>query len=120
MEIKNSGKLFSDVGMPLFWMLLFLISFGLIPIAEAQVSGVTVAVDGMSCPFCAFGVEKRLKKVNGVDSVAIDLKSGLATLTVIKGKTIHVNQIPEAIKTAGFTPGEMPAILAEGIEEVLK
>ena len=83
--MKNSGKLFADVGKPLFWMLLFLIFLGLIPIAEAQVSRVTVAVDGMSCPFCAFGVEKRLKKVNGVDSVAVDLKSGLVKLTVQEG-----------------------------------
>ena len=108
--MKNSGKLFSDVGMPLFWMLLFLISLGLIPMAEAQVSGVTVAVDGMSCPFCAFGVEKRLKKVKGVDSVAVDLKSGSATLTVLKGKTIHVDQVPAAVKAAGFTPGEIQVI----------
>ena len=32
-------------------------------VAQARVSALTVAVDGMACPFCAFGVEKKLKTV---------------------------------------------------------
>lgn len=88
-------------------MLLFIIVMIPIPSAKAQVSSATVAVDGMSCPFCAFGVEKRLKKVDGAGLVVVDLKTGTATLSAAEGKTIHVDQIPDAIKTAGFTPGKI-------------
>ncbi len=80
---------------------------GVVTLAHARVSQVSVAVDGMSCPFCAFGVEKKLKKVDGVDSVAVDLKSGKATLTATEGNTIQVNQVPGAIKKSGFTPGKI-------------
>jgi len=39
---------------------------------EAQIRAVTVSVDGMACPFCAYGVEKKLKRVVGVESITID------------------------------------------------
>ena len=89
------------------WLLMFIITMIAIPPANGQVSSITVAVDGMSCPFCAFGVEKRLKKVDGAGSVNVDLRTGTATLSAAEGKTIHVDQIPDAIKTAGFTPGKI-------------
>lgn len=45
--------------------------------------------------------------MDGAGSVNVDLKTGTATLSAAKGKTIHVDQIPDAIKTAGFTPGKI-------------
>ncbi|GMQ79739.1 MAG: hypothetical protein BMS9Abin03_172 [Thermodesulfobacteriota bacterium] len=89
------------------WLLLFIITMIAIPTANAQVSRVIVSVDGMACPFCAFGVEKRLKKVDGAGSVNVDMKTGTATLSAAEGKTINVDQVPDAIKTAGFTPGKI-------------
>jgi len=41
-----------------------------------QVRSATVEVKGMSCPFCAFGVEKRLGAVAGVDQVIVSMKGG--------------------------------------------
>ncbi len=76
---------------------------------KAQVMSATVKVDGMSCPFCTYGVEKRLKKVEGVKSVSIDLKSGIATLTAVEDGSLSLSQIPVAVKKAGFTPGEIKA-----------
>ena len=40
-------------------LLLTLIAFVPAPPAQAEIRSATVAVDGMSCPFCAFGIEKR-------------------------------------------------------------
>jgi hypothetical protein len=34
----------------------------IVPGAHAQVLDLTVSVDGMACPFYAFGVEKKLRK----------------------------------------------------------
>ena len=95
------------------FLLVALIAFPLVPAAQAEVHSATVAVDGMSCPFCAFGVEKRLKKVDGVQSVAIHTKEGSATLEAKGGESIAVGQIPEAVERAGFTPGEI-TVDAEG------
>lgn len=76
-------------------------------VAQARVSGMTVAVDGMACPFCAYGVEKRLKTVNGVATVAVDMKTGTAKLVAKPKVSIHYQEVPEAIKEAGFTAGAM-------------
>ena len=84
---------------------MMLISFVASSSAHAQIQSVAVTVNGMSCPFCAFGVEKKLKKVGGTESVMIDMKSGTATLSAKKGKSIDVEQVSRAVKKAGFTAG---------------
>ena len=40
---------------------------------QAEVSHVSVAVDGLGCPFCVYGLEKHLKQVDGVKNVAVQL-----------------------------------------------
>lgn len=78
----------------------------LFPLAgAAEVTQAVISVDGMSCPFCAFGVEKRLKTVNGTDEVTVDMKKGTATLVAEEGKSLEIGQIGKAVKAAGFTPG---------------
>ncbi len=71
----------------------------------AEVTQAVISVDGMSCPFCAFGVEKKLKTVNGTDEVVVDMKNGTATLVAEDGKSIDIAQIGKAVRAAGFTPG---------------
>lgn len=95
--------------------LVALLVFAAVSSAHAGVRTVTIAVNGMSCPFCAFGVEKKLKKVDGVGSITIDMKSGTAALAAKEKESINVEQVPEAIKKAGFTPG---AIKVEAIGTV--
>ena len=73
--------------------------------AYARVESATVVVEGMSCPFCAFGVEKRLKKVQGVGSIEVNMDVGSASLSASEGESIDFSSIPEAIRKAGFTPG---------------
>ena len=90
--------------------------FFLTAIAQARVTDMTVAVDGMSCPFCAFGVEKRLKKVRGVATVAVDMKTGTADLVAKPKVSIHYQEVPKAIEEAGFTAGAM-TITVNGIVE---
>ena len=75
--------------------------------AAAQVVQATVEVQGMSCPFCAFGVEKRLGKVDGVGAVEIAMKEGRATVRAREGASIDLAGVPEAVRRAGFTPGRL-------------
>ncbi len=71
----------------------------------ARVESASVVVQGMSCPFCAFGVEKRLRKVGGVRSVSVSTRDSLASLTAKDDQSIAVKEIPRAVEKAGFTPG---------------
>ncbi|HHI92342.1 MAG TPA: copper chaperone [Gammaproteobacteria bacterium] len=60
-------------------------------------------VDGLACPFCAYGIEKKFTKTDGVDSVDIDLQKGLVIVKTREGKTFNEKKLKEIINDAGFT-----------------
>ncbi len=62
-----------------------------------------LAVDGLACPFCAYGVEKRLSAIEGVESVETDVRSGQVVVTLAEGKTLSEEVARQAVKDAGFT-----------------
>ena len=70
--------------------------------AMAQTKHV-IGVDGMSCPFCAYGLEKKLKKVKDVESVTINLKEGEVVVIAKAGATIKEEALQKAVHDAGFT-----------------
>lgn len=81
---------------------------------RAQIHKVTVVVEGMACPFCAYGIEKKLKKVDGVRSMVIKIKEGMAILETEEEESIGLAHIPKAIRDAGFSPSTIE-IEATGI-----
>ncbi len=60
-------------------------------------------VDGLSCPFCAYGIEKRLLKTQGVESVEIDLDKGVVRVRVTSGVRLTVSRLERLVHEAGFT-----------------
>ncbi len=62
-----------------------------------------LAVDGLACPFCAYGIEKRLSAIEGVESVETDVKSGQVVVSLAEGKTLSEEVARQAIEDAGFT-----------------
>jgi len=62
-----------------------------------------VGVDGLSCPFCAYGLEKKLKKVENVESISIDMDKGQAVVIAKAGTTIKEEALHKAVKEAGFS-----------------
>lgn len=77
------------------------------PAAAAEHAGrqrVEFTVVGLSCPFCAYGLEKRLRReIVGLDSLGLDLKSGTVTLEVQDGAKVSDEQLRDAVKKAGFS-----------------
>ncbi len=63
----------------------------------------TVEVDGLACPFCAYGIEKQLSAIEGVESVETDIKSGAVIVTMAPGSTLDEDAARKAVKAAGFT-----------------
>lgn len=39
-------------------------------------------VDGLACPFCAYGVEKKLNTIKGVQGIGVEIASGTVTVTM--------------------------------------
>lgn len=99
----------------------------------AQIRQVTVTVDGLACAFCAYGLQKGLKRVEGVRGVKVFVHAGKAELEFKKGVPIGLEEIGPAVKQAGYTPREIrikatgrlrdwngsPALFAEGHGEKL-
>jgi len=66
---------------------------------------ISVGVDGMACPFCAYGLKKHLAEIAGVKSVEVDLAASAATLTVSQGTSVTEPQIEHAVSEAGLGAG---------------
>jgi len=59
--------------------------------------------DGLACPFCAYGIEKQLGRIEGVATVSTDIASGTVTVTMAPGANLTERQAEEAVDRAGFT-----------------
>lgn len=78
-------------------------------VAPAQVTGVTVRVDGLSCPFCAYSLEKKLGDLAGVGDLVIDIAEGTASITPADDAPVDFAGLPRAVRDAGFTPRDIRA-----------
>lgn len=67
-------------------------------------------VDGLACPYCAYGIEKNLKKIDGVETIEVDLNNGLVTVNVAAGVTLTDTQMTKLFTDAGFTFRSMSAV----------
>jgi mercuric ion binding protein len=63
----------------------------------------TLYADGLACPFCAYGIEKQLSAIEGVETVETDLKTGTITITLLDGATLDEAVARMAVEAAGFT-----------------
>lgn len=63
----------------------------------------TLRVDGLACPYCFYGIEKRLKRIPGVEAVRVDLKQGTVRAEVATGVRLTEPQMRRLFREAGFT-----------------
>ncbi|MBL4699279.1 MAG: heavy-metal-associated domain-containing protein [Phycisphaerales bacterium] len=60
-------------------------------------------VKGVTCPFCVQNIDQRISKVNGVDGVHVDLKSGHVRVLLSQQSPASREDLVSAIDTSGFT-----------------
>ncbi len=84
-------------------MTIVVLSLGWSAAAFADGTRYELRVDGLTCPFCAYGIEKKLNAIDGVDEVDTDLSSGLVTVNVAEGAALNDSQMTELFNDAGFT-----------------
>ncbi len=70
--------------------------------AQADVLEADLEVLGMSCPFCAFGIEKKLRAVPGVDTVSVLLDEGRIELRFAPENDTAPADLRKAVKDSGF------------------
>ena len=73
---------------------------------------VTVRVDGLTCPFCAYGLEKRIKEIPAVQESIISLEDGIVELIPRAGQHIDIDEVKAAVIAGGFTPRGVQVALA--------
>ena len=92
----------------------FAFSVFLLPvIAFAAPAQYQLRVDGLACPFCAYGIEKELKRTDGVESIRIDINAGTVTVTMAEGATMTEAQASRIVEDAGFTLGGFEEVRAQ-------
>ena len=67
--------------------------------------------DGLACPFCAYGIEKQLGKIDGVVSIEVEIDAGIVSITMQTGRVLNADEAERAVEAAGFTMGRF-----EGLE----
>jgi len=70
---------------------------------EAPRVYVKIQVDGLACPFCAYGLEKKLKKMPGIQELNISIKGGYVTFSLSQKDEHTEEQLRQLVKEAGFT-----------------
>ena len=62
-----------------------------------------LTIDGLACPFCAYGVEKKLGAVEGVEDLDIDINGGVIWVTMAEETALDEATAKQAVDDAGFT-----------------
>jgi len=75
----------------------------LIPVAQAAGPSYALQVDGLACPFCAYGIEKKLSSIKGVEDTRVNIKTGEVIVVMGEGVPLSEELARRKVKEAGFT-----------------
>jgi copper chaperone CopZ len=71
--------------------------------AHAQYQQVNLTVFGMDCAPCAHAIHVSMKGIQGVNTVDVDLNTGLVSIKLTPGNSASMRQFNEAVEKNGFT-----------------
>jgi copper chaperone CopZ len=71
--------------------------------AHAEYEQVNLTVFGMDCAPCAHAIHVSMKGIQGVNTVDVDLNTGLVTIKLAPGNGASMRQFNEAVEKNGFT-----------------
>jgi copper chaperone CopZ len=77
--------------------------------AAAGLIEVDQTIFGMDCAPCAYGMEKGLKKLEGVKQVTVSLNKGNAVIQFAADNKIALADVRRVVSAGGFTPKEATA-----------
>ena len=73
-------------------------------------ASVRLKVDGMVCPFCAYGLEKRLEEIASIDAVLIRISDGLVQIRTKEGQDLTDEALTDAVRKSGFSLREIERV----------
>jgi len=81
--------------------------------SKAQIQKVDQEVYGMDCAPCAYGLERGLKKMDGLQNVRVSLNDGKAYLELSEKSSLSLSQIQDEVKKNGFS-AKKAEVVVEG------
>ena len=78
--------------------------------AQAEFLQVSLEVERMDCATCIKSMEIGLRKIRGVEKVAVDPAYGV-DFTLAPGNRVSLEQLRDAIKGIGFRPGDAKVVV---------
>ncbi len=85
-----------------------------ISVAQSSNDKFTVQVDGLGCPFCAYGLEKKFKELKAVTQVKIDMETGVMTFESPATSALDEEIVERQVELAGYTPMWLEVLRADG------
>jgi len=79
-----------------------LLFFSLAHSAFSETTVYSIRVDGLACPYCAYGIEKKLNKLKGVKFIDMNLDKGIVTVEAYD-KKLEDPQLKQLFQDSGFT-----------------
>lgn len=98
------------------FFIVFILSILFINNSFAQISQLTIGVDGFTCSLCAKGVEEQFKALDFVKSVKTDLRKALFVLTFRSNPKIEISKIREAVYDGGFSVRDIKVVAKGSIK----
>jgi copper chaperone CopZ len=74
--------------------------------AHAEFLHIEVFIRDMNCESCSATLAASVQKMRGVEKAEVDFKAGTVQVELAEKNRIGVEQVWDAIKRVGFTPGE--------------
>ncbi|MFC7356657.1 heavy-metal-associated domain-containing protein [Jejudonia soesokkakensis] len=84
---------------------------------NAQMDTYEIQVDGLGCPFCAYGLEKRFKEFKGIKKVKIEIEGGDFSFEYPSDKALSIEDVEAKVEKAGYTPITTKITRADGSVE---
>ena len=69
---------------------------------DEPITYIKMSVDGLACPFCAYGLEKKIKKIDGTKDLFIEINEGYIAFSVPTLKKPTEEALLKVVKEAGF------------------
>ena len=66
-------------------------------------ASVRLKVNGMVCPFCAYGLEKRLQEITSIDAVLIRISDGLVQIRTKEDQELTDEVLADVVEKSGFS-----------------
>lgn len=80
----------------------------------------SVIVEGLGCPYCAYGLEKKFKELKSIKNPTINIETGGLTFLYPTIQKLSIKQVEEQVKAAGYTAIQVQITRANGETESSK